>query len=238
MKADKLKEIGSTEEKLNGTEFPMVIKAGGSIIRILYNPLVVALRSDSESGLEHLPQKTYPSFLVEYFEGSRLVRKRRNSLVKAKSVANEIKTRILNQDVESISLLLTGRERRLYLSAVEHLSGLDKEIDEVAREYAQAVQALAPLGLNLASVVQEAVDVKQKLQGVSLSSVVDFYERHGRKIVNSKKVPEIADELVAALQSDHRGDYSDCQKSFSDSADGSRFSRVVYEAPGRNAEPV
>ena len=101
--------------------------------------------------------KTYPSFLVEYYEGSKVVRLRRNSLAKARAAANDIRTRILNQDVESISLLITGRERRIYLAAQDRLQGFGKELDEVAKEYADAVRLLAPYKLDLPAMAQQPV---------------------------------------------------------------------------------
>jgi integrase len=211
VKTEKLKFDGSTDAQAATVgEFPIIIKAGGTTIRILYNPLVVAVEpstdADGNNG-KHKTVKTYPSYLVEYYEGSRVIRKRRSTLAKARAVANDIKTRILSQDVESVSLLVTGRDRRVYLAAMDHLAGIDKKLDEATKEYSDAIRALAPLGLDLAATVRQAVDLNQRLHGTSLSSIVDFYERHGRKLVICKKVPEIAGELVAALTADHKGGY-------------------------------
>ena len=106
-----------------------------------------------------------------------------------------------------MSLLIEGRERRIYLAALERLQGFGKEIDDVAKEYADATRALAPLNLDLATVVQQALEVSRRLKGLSLLTAIDFYERHGRKVVVMKNIPEIAKELLDALKADHKGNY-------------------------------
>ena len=212
MKNRRLKTDGVASADHKAESFPIEIRAGGSAIRILYNPLVVKHPPETTSekianASQVSETKTYPSFLVEYYEGSRLVRQRRSSLLKAKAVANDIKMRILNQDVETMSLLIAGRERRIYLAALERLQGFGKEIDEVAKEYADAMRALTPLGLDLSTVVQQAVESSRRLNGLSVQTAIDFYERHGRKVVAIKSVAEIVEELLAALKEDRKGTY-------------------------------
>ena len=207
----RLNKNGTTQTDHKAEQFPIEIRAGGSLIRILYNPLVVKKHlepSDKLSPEIQIEQtKTYPSFLVEYYEGSKVVRLRRNSLAKARAAANDIRTRILNQDVESISLLITGRERRIYLAAQDRLQGFGKELDEVAKEYADAVRLLAPYKLDLPAMAQQAVETARRLNGLPVQTVIDFYQRHGRKVVVVKTLPEIVAELVAAKKADHKGAY-------------------------------
>ncbi len=141
------------------------------------------------------------------YEGSRVIRKRRSTPAKARAVANDIRTRILNQDVESISLLIKGRDRRIYLAAKDRLQEFQKELDEVAKEYADATKALTAIHLDLPAAVQQLVEASRQLDGVPLTTAIDFYIRHGRKVVETRTVPEVVQEIIAALTKDHKGGY-------------------------------
>ena len=186
--------------------FPVEIKAGGNTIRILRSDVRIknssadAPKEGTEPGFED-----YESYIVEHYEGSKRVRERRNDYRKALARAKEIKTKFLNHDVES--LRLTGHDRRTFLAVIGNLHNCGVSPEHATKEYADALKALAPFKLSVPVAIQSLVEALQRLDGTPLATPIAFYEKHGRKVVSKKTVPEIVAELVAAKEADHKGAY-------------------------------
>lgn len=194
-------------------KFPIEIKAGGSLIRILRDPVRVPRRRPNEAApprgksarRRKATHKEYNSFLVYYYKGSRRIRIRRGSYEKARAVADEIAVQLRNDD--SAAQQISGREQRVYLAALDNLRGLDTPLDHATKEYADAVRVLKPFGLVLTTAVAQLGDALKRLDGASLLSAVDFFERHGRVVQARKMVPEVVAELLASLEADGAGKY-------------------------------
>lgn len=190
--------------------FPHELKFGGSVVRILRDPLRIPLKKTGKAsaGKSKGPRqahKTYDSFLVVYFVGPKPVRVRRSTYEKALAKANEVGVQLLNNDIESLKL--SGADRRAYLIALENLKGLDKSLDHVSKEYADAAKLLQPTGAALSVAVAQYADAIAQLKGVSLPAAVEFFKQHGSGVTERKTVPEIVTELLKSMESDGLGKY-------------------------------
>ena len=205
--------------------YPHEIKFGGSIVRILKDPLRIPLtpeiveanklklekqsaeKSDKPSPkkLELETHKEYESFLIEYYVAGKRKRVRRNTHEKAVAKAQEIGVKLLNNDTESLQI--TGADRRAYLSAKENLKGTEKSLDHATKEFADAFKILHPLGVSLLTAVSQYADALGRLKGEPLPTAIEFFERHGADIKAKKTVPEVVKELIKSLGADHAGGY-------------------------------
>jgi integrase len=192
---------------MSNPTFPVEIKAGGNTIRILRSDVRIEKKpTESSPNKNSKPAvEVYESYIVEHYEGNKRVRERRRNYKEALTRANEIKTKLLNQDVES--LRLTGHDRRTFLAVVENLRVCGVSAEHATKEYADAFKELAPLNLKVLEAVQTFVKSVHRLNGTPLETAIAFYERHGRKILTARKVPEIIAELVKAKEEDHKGAY-------------------------------
>jgi integrase len=190
-------------------QFPVEIWAGLSLIRILHDPLFIPIKPRAGEILDphrKVVKKKYDSYLVEYPDGSKAARKRRSTYDKARALADQIKVKLLNNEVDATRLV--GRDQQIYLAAMEHLKGVvDAPLDQIAKEYADATKMLAPYGLTVAAAMHQLEEVFKRLNGTPLSTVVEFYDLHGTTIVAEKTVKEVLDEMLAALKKDGVGDY-------------------------------
>jgi len=188
-------------------EFPIEIKAGGNTIRILRSDVRIKknLAEDTSNANSTPKIESYESYIVEHYEGSKRVRERRKTLNAARLRADEIKTKLLNQDVES--LRLTGQDRRTYLAVMDNLRACGVAPEHATKDFADAFKEFAPFNLTVLEAAQTFAKALNRLNGVPLETAIAFFERHGRKVVTARKVPEIVQELVAAKQADHKGAY-------------------------------
>jgi integrase len=188
-------------------KFPHELKFGGSVVRIVRDPLRIPLKkTNAASGGPSRPtHKVYESYIVEYFAGPKRMRVRRSTYAKAMAFANEVGVQLLNNDIESLKI--TGADRRAYLIAIENLKGLDKPLDHVTKEFADAVKLLQPLGVALPMAVSHYVEAVKKLGKTSLATAVEFFERHGGKVKFKKTVPEVVQEFLVGLRADGAGKY-------------------------------
>lgn len=205
--------------------YPHEIKFGGSVVRIIKDPLRVPLPPEiveakklklqkqpakkfgkkSKKQQEPETHKEYESFLIEYYVGGERKRARRSTHEKAVAKAQEIGVKLLNHDIESLQI--TGADRRAYLSARENLRGIEKSLEHATKEFADAFKILHPLGISLLAAVSQYADALRRLKGIPLPTAIEFFERHGAEIKAKKTVPEVITELVASLSADGAGDY-------------------------------
>lgn len=189
-------------------KFPIEIWAGGSLIRILRDPLLIPIKprvgQKPKPGMKPRKKK-YDSYLVEHYIGSERMRERRGALEKAMALADSIKIKLLNNEVEATRL--AGRDLRIYQAAAENLKGVALQLDHVARDFAQAAGVLKPHDLGVLEGAQLLASILSKLNGTPLPTVLDFYDRHGRNIRAEKTVPEVLEEMLKAKKADNVGDY-------------------------------
>jgi integrase len=155
-------------------EFPIKIKAGGTVIRIYSSPQVVRVKKG-----ELLEERQYQSFVVAYYRGGTRHRHRFNSLEDAQTEAERIQTKILNEDLAALQL--SGSDRLAYVHASDLAKKFGVPLDLMAKEYTKA---------------------REKIGGASLLEAAEFYSRFGRTIQSDKTVPQIVQELVDGLRSD------------------------------------
>ena len=190
--------------------FPVEIKAGGSVLRILLDPVKIKNSTPATGGpagqKAAAPKATtYDSYVVEYYVGKQRTRIRRNSYADALAEADRIRVQLLNADVDGLQL--TGVDRRAYLSALELLSANGKPLDHVVKEYVDAMKVLQPLGMELPTAMAQFSEAKQRLGDTPLTTAVEFFDRHGRAVKHRRKVPEVVTEFLAGLKADGSGQY-------------------------------
>src|SRR4051812_5871768 len=104
--------------------FPITTKAGATAIRIYKAPVRQKIEGEV---------KVFDSFLVSYYRAGRRERKRCKNLKIARAEADRIKIQILNGD--EVALQLTGTDRIVYASAVEHSRDVGMPIDLIVKEF-------------------------------------------------------------------------------------------------------
>jgi hypothetical protein len=107
--------------------------------------------------------KVYESFLVEYYEGSERVRRRRSSLAKASALVDSLKIKFLNGKTDALQL--EGRDQHIYLSALEQLKEFNLPVDQAIAEYVKAAHLLRPHGLTVVGMAHEVDSLKRRLGG-------------------------------------------------------------------------
>lgn len=177
--------------------FPHEHRAAGLVFRVHLAPQKVVLKDGSTT--------QYESFLLQYYDAGKRVQVRRNTWPAIASLIEEIVVAHRQQDPERLEL--TGRDRRLYLAAVETLKPLGLEVDRVAQDYAAAAAQLQPHGLDLRQAVHTLVEALDQLGGRPLAEAVGFFKRHGASSLVVRSVPDVVAELVANVKADGRGDY-------------------------------
>ena len=107
---------------------PVLVKAGSVVVKIRQSPLLIKGRK-------------YPSFVVDYYANGKRYRERRNTLRKARALADAVVAKLVKGELQALEL--TGEDRRIYLLAVENLKELGVGLDAAAREYAEAKNSSA-----------------------------------------------------------------------------------------------
>ena len=149
--------------------------------------------------------KQYESYLVSYYLGAQRVQKRASTWSKVEAIIEDVALAHRQQDPERLEL--TGVDRRAYLAAVEALRDTGKSVDGAASDFAAAHHVLEPHNLDVRQAAHIVHDALQRLAGVPVSTVVDFYLQHGKSIKAYKTVPEVIEEFVAELKKNGRSDY-------------------------------
>lgn len=180
---------------------PISIKAAGRVIKIYHDP-VVHHGERCDAGV-NCKCKKYDSFVVTYCVGTKRVRVRRSTLANAKLKATELREQFQNEDLDA--LLLSGKDRRAFITAKEYLG--DTPLDCAARDFAVAQERLRGMGLDILQAVGLLLELTKRNQGVSLFTAVDFYVQHGSPSTSNKAVNEVVDELLVGLEADGRGEY-------------------------------
>jgi len=165
-------------------------KAGSTVIRIYLDPLKSSgsdvngtAAPENGNGAEK-EGKTYNSYVVSYYQGRKRLRTRHSSLKAARDKANAVKTAIVNDDLTALTL--KGEDSVIYARAKNLISHLGVALDEVAKQYADAMAILG---------------------NVNLMEAVRFFERFGKTLTRDKSVPAIAEELNDSLKADGKSAY-------------------------------
>jgi integrase len=179
------------------SSFPFEHQAGGTVFRVY--------RAAQQKTQDDGTQEEYESYLVKYYEGAKLVQKRKSSWADVDTLIEAVVTARRNHDPERLEL--TGRDRRIYLAAVEALDPLGGEVDQAVREFVAAAQVLAPHDMGVLEAAQKMADELKRLGKIPVSTAIDFFLRHGKSMTAVKTVPEVMTELINELRKDGCGDY-------------------------------
>lgn len=158
------------------------VKVGSVTVSIYHAPVTIKLKPvlDEKSGALAPITKTYDSYFVAYYEGSKRVMRRRKTLEKARTLAKEIAAR-LNRDGARAEFMLE-RDRRIYVLSKIAAKSVGLEVDEICRRYAE---------------------LQKRLKCGTVGEAVDFMNDHGQRIRHGAAIEEIYTEYLAHL--DKRG---------------------------------
>ena len=179
------------------TQFPYEHKINGRVFRI-YSATQIRTQKDGT-------QAEYPSFLVTYYEGGSRLSIRKSSWADVETLLEEVVAAHRKNDPERLEL--TGRDRRIYLAALEALKPVGGEVDQAVRDYAVAAQLLSPHQLAVPQAAQLLADTLTRLGKTPLSTAIDFYQRHGETMTATRNVAQVIAELIGDLKKDRRGHY-------------------------------
>lgn len=178
-------------------EFPHEHKAAGVVFQVYLAPL-------DRTGKDGT-KRNYESFLVYYTQGGKRVPKRRSTWEDVETYIDDVVSALRKNDPERLEL--SGRDRRIYLAAVEALSPLSVDVDTAARDYVAAMKLFSKRDLGLVQGAQMLMDALEGLKGVPLSTALDFYKKHGQTIKQIKTVPAVVEELLTGVEADGCGAY-------------------------------
>ena len=145
--------------------FPFEHKTNGMVFNIYSTPQVKIQRDGTRT--------TYDSFLLTYYEGGKRIPKRRSTWEEIDALIEEVVAAHRKNDPQRIEL--SGRDRRVYLAAVEALAPIGGDVDQAVRDYVTAMQLFAPYKITLPQAAQMLADALKKLGKASLSTAVDFF---------------------------------------------------------------
>jgi len=179
-------ELGTTTDAAGATE----VTVGSVTVRIRYAPVTVQLKSPAPQSISAQaapptpPTRTYDSYQVEYYEGSRRKLERRTTPEKAKKRAKEIATRLSRLGPQAE--FLPERERRIYVLGRITARTLGLEVDEVCRRYAE---------------------LQRRLKEGTLEQAVDFKNNHGQGVRDDVANKELYQIYLADLEKRGVGTY-------------------------------
>lgn len=170
--------------------FPVEVSLGSVSVLIYRDPQSATTKAKKSAegapanGATDLPlsERTYDSYVVAYYDGSRRVRRRFKKFELAKAEAGLICIKLANAD--GTALELTGDDRRIHVAAVEFLKDTGVTLDLAAKEYAEAFKIL---------------------NGPGIIEAARFYAKHGMAASKKGRVKHVADLFLAALKAD-KGD--------------------------------
>ena len=176
----------------NGKKPIAEISSGSVTIPIYASPVTIKLgkKSSQKAGVNTKPddggsdRKTYPSFKIVYYEGTRRVFRRRNTLAKAKALAKELAGQLASDGVRS--QYLTEQDRRIYVLAQKAVQPLNLEIDQACRLYAE---------------------LRNRVKGATLEEAVDFHNTFGQRVRHGATTEEVYQEYLQHLEKRGAGDY-------------------------------
>jgi integrase len=177
--------------------FPYEYKANGMVFQVYLAPQFRKEKDGTKS--------RYDSFLVYYYQSGKRVPKRCSTWEDVETYIDDVVSAFRKNDPERLEL--SGRDRRIYLAAVEAAKPLGREVDDLVREHVTATRVLAPHGVDLPKGAQILEEALKRLEGVPMSTAVDFYKRHGATMTATRTVPEVVKELLKGLAKDSRGKY-------------------------------
>lgn len=140
--------------------------------------------ADSKSDADGSEGKTYASFRVVYYEGTRRVFRRRNTLEKAKALAKELASQLACDGARA--RYLTEQDRRIYVLAQKAVQPLNLEIDQACRLYA---------------------DLRNRVKGATLEEAVDFHNTFGQRVRHGATTEEVYQEYLQHLEKRGAGTY-------------------------------
>jgi integrase len=177
--------------------FPFEYQAGGMVFHIYSAPLSKRLKDGRI--------KIHDSFLAKYYEGVRLVSKRKSCWDEVETLVDEVVAAHRAQDPERLEL--TGMDRRIYLAAVAALKPVGKPVDLAAIDFAAAAQTLEPFKLDIRQAAQLVADALTRLKDTPIPTAVDFFLQYGQTMKETKLVPAVVGELISSVKNNGRGDY-------------------------------
>lgn len=122
--------------------------------------------------------------MMVYYEGTRRVFRRRNTLAKAKELAKELATQLAADGVRSE--FLTEQDRRIYVLAQKAVQSLRIEIDQVCRHYAE---------------------LRNRVKSGTLDDAVNFHNTFGRRVRLGAATNEVYLDYLQHLEKRGAGDY-------------------------------
>src|SRR6266511_4307416 len=132
---------------------PVAEISAGSVSIPIY-PCPVKIKTGKKAAANGEPEsdhrKTYPSFQIVYYEGTRRVFRRRSTLEKAKALAKEVAGQLASDGIRA--QYFTEQDRRIYALAQKSVKPLNLEVDQACRHYAE-LQARVK-----GATVEEAID--------------------------------------------------------------------------------
>jgi len=154
-----------------GDSYTMKTDAKPAPIRVKRGHVTVSIyRLSSLSGSQR-----YEQFVVVYYQGQRRVRRKFSDLKKAKQEAELIASRLVSGEAEALKL--NGKDRSIYLHALDQLKPYQKPLNVAITEYVEALKVLP--------------------DGTTLLEAVQAHQKATKTIQTRKDIKEVVDEYLA-----------------------------------------
>jgi hypothetical protein len=120
--------------------------------------------------------KRYDQFMVVYYQGQKRIRRKFSNLKQAKQEAELIASKLVSGEAEALKL--SGKDRSIYLHALDQLKPYQKPLNVAITEYVEALKALP--------------------EGASLLEAVKGHQKATQFIQNRKEIKEVVEEYIAS----------------------------------------
>jgi integrase len=165
------------------------VKVGSVSVLVRHAPVTVQLNDHNAEAPQTEPTngsqaKTYDSYQIVYYEGSRRKIVRRNTPDKAKQRAKEIATRLSRLGPQADHL--GEKDRRIYILARNTVQPLGLPVDEVCRRY---------------------VELRRRLKEGTLEQAVDFKNNHGQGVQDDILNKDLYELYIADREKRGVGEY-------------------------------